>query len=361
LSAGNSRTLVALALQLASLAALALALLGFSWLDARSRPRVLVLVDRSQSVPRAASDRAVADVVHAAKAAGSGDVHLLEFTGRPAVPSTTVADSVANLEPSATNIEAALDAALAADARAPFASVVIISDGLENAGDAQRALRAAREARLPVQWIPVGRPLPETRISEVLAPDRAIAGQQIQMTVQLAGRLDRPLRVKATARAATGETQAASGDADAEGRVKVEVGTSRSGAVLVDVALQDPVSGQTLEVLPDAAVVDVVPRAAILYAQGSSGTLARSLRKGGWTLNVVAAARLDAHADGLYGYHAVVLDDVAITDASPRFWTALVAAVQKRGLGLMVLGGERSFARGGYRESALESILPVLS
>jgi hypothetical protein len=38
-----------------------------------------------------------------------------------------------------------------------------------------------------------------------------------------------------------------------------------------------------------------------------------------------------------------------------------VAAVQNRGLGLMVLGGERSFARGGYRDSALESVLPLLS
>ena len=76
---------------------------------------------------------------------------------------------------------------------------------------------------------------------------------------------------------------------------------------------------------------------------------------------MVPASRLDAHADALDGYQAVVLDDVAISDASPRFWNALVAAVQNRGLGLMVLGGERSFARGGYRESALESVLPVSS
>ncbi len=352
---------MALALQLAALVALSLSLLGFSWLDARSRPRVLVLVDRSQSVPRAASDTAVADVVRAAKAAGSGELQLLEFAGRPAAPSAKAADSVADLEPSTTNVEAALDAALAADARTPLASVVVISDGQENAGDLERALRAARDARLPVHWIPVGRPLPETRISEVLAPDRAFAGQRIRIAVQLAGRLDRPLRVKATTRATSGETQAANGDVDGSGRATIELDASRNGAVLVDVALEDPASGQTLGTLPDAAVVDVVPRAAILYAQGSSGALARSLRKGGWTLDVVPASRLDAHADGLDGYHAVVLDDVAITDASPRFWKALVAAVQSRGLGLMVLGGERSFARGGYRDSALESVLPVMS
>ncbi len=352
---------MALALQLAALVALSLSLLGYSWLDARSRPRVLVLVDRSQSVPRTASDKALADVIHAANAAGGGDMQLLEFAGRPAAPSTKAAESVADLEPSATNIEAALDAALAADARSPVAGIVVISDGLENAGDTERALRTARDARLPVQWIPVGRPLPETRIAEVLAPDRAIAGQRIQITVQLAGRLDKPLRVKTTTRTASGEAQAASGDADGRGRAAIELDASRPGAVLVDVALEDPDSGQTLGTLPDAAVVDVVPRGAILYAQGSSGALSRSLRKGGWMLDIVPASRLDAHADALGGYHAVVLDDIAITDANPRFWRTLVAAVQNRGLGLMALGGERSFARGGYRGSALESVLPVLS
>ncbi len=352
---------MALALQLAALVALSLALIGFSWLDARSRPRVLVLVDRSDSVPRAASDNAVAEVMHAAKAAGGGDPLLLEFAGKPAPPSSRMADNIADLEPSTTNIEAALDAALDADSRSPFAGVVIISDGLENAGDLERALRAAREARLPVQWIPVGRPLPETRIAEVLAPDRALAGQRIELTVRLAGQLDRPLRVKATTRAANGETRTTSGEPDRDGRATIELDTRGNGPVLVDVALEDPVSGHMLGTLPDAAVVDVVPRAAILYAQGSSGTLARSLREGGWMLNVVPAARLDAQADGLDGYQAVVLDDVAIADASPRFWAALTTAVQNRGLGLMVLGGERSFTRGGYRESALESILPLLS
>ena len=81
-------------------------------------PRLLVLVDRSHSMPRPATDAAVADVVRASKAAGGGDLQLLEFAGRPA---RAVARSrrtpVADLEPSATNIEAALDAALAAHAR----------------------------------------------------------------------------------------------------------------------------------------------------------------------------------------------------------------------------------------------------
>ena len=198
-------------------------------------------------------------------------------------------------------------------------------------------------------------------MSEVLAPERVMAGQRIRVTVQLAGRLDRPLRVNATARAMTGETQVASGEPDGEGRAIIELDAGGSGAVLLDVAVEDPRSEQTLDALRDAAVIDVSPRATILYAQGSSGPLARSLLAGGWALNVVPASRLDVHIDELDGYQAVVLDDVAISDASPRFWNTLVSAVQNRGLGLMVLGGERSFARGGYRQSVLESVLPVSS
>lgn len=361
MSAGGARTLVALALQSSALAALCLALLGYSWLDARSKPRLLVLLDRSQSVPRALADRAWADVVQAAKEGSGGDVQLLEFAGRSAAPFRNPTAAVADLEPSATNIESALEAALAAHAEAAFARAVVISDGLENLGDTARALHAVRDARLPLQWIAVGRPPPETRLAEVLAPDRALVGQRIQVVVQLAGQLDKPLRVKATARTPTGEVQTASSETVGTDGVTIELDASRSGPVLVDVALEDPGSGRILDALPDAAVIDVAPRAPILYAQGSIGPLARSLLQGGWALNVVPAARLDTHADGLDGYQAVVLDDVAISDASPRFWRSLVAAVKDRGLGLMVLGGERSFARGGYRDSVLESVLPVLS
>ena len=360
MSAARARTWVALTLQVAALAAVSSSLLGVSWLDARSKPRWLVLVDRSESVPRPAADKAVADVASAVHAAG-GDLQRLEFAGKPAAPSPDGAAASAALEPSSTNVEAALDAALAAHADAAFAGLVVVSDGQENIGDAARALRAVREARLPLQWNAVSRSPPPTRVVQVLAPTRARVGQRIQVSVQLAGALDRPLSIEASARSSSGETQSASATVGAEGRATITLDAGRGGAMIVDVTLRDPASGATIDASLDAAVVDVAPPAAILYAQGSAGAFSQSLSRGGWALDVVPVARLDAHADGLDGYQAVVLDDVAVTDAGPRFWNALVAAVRDRGIGLVVLGGERSFAGGGYRGSVLESVLPVSS
>ena len=367
------RTLWALALQVAALSMLSWALLGGSWLDTRGQPRTLVLVDRSQSMPRDEVDKAVAAVARAAQSAGSGALQMIEFAGRVAAASTSGNEPARVLDPTATNIEAALQAALDIHAGAPLSSVVVVSDGHENAGDAARALLVAREARLPVRWIALSRSAPAARISEVLAPDRTRVGQRVQLIVnvervaglqgagQPANPTDPPLRVRATARTVGGQTQTAFGEVGVAGRATLELDARASGAMVVDVALEEAASGLTIHRMADAAVVDIAPPAALLYVQGSSGPLAPSLLRGGWQMNVIPAARLDAQADVLEGLQAVVLDDVAVADASPRLWSALVAAVKDRGLGLMVLAGERSFAQGGYRDSTLESVLPLIS
>ena len=363
------RTAAALALQALALIVLVLALAGVSWLDGRAKPRVLVLVDRSRSVPRQAAADAVAEVVQATTQTGAG-LDLLEFAGRVGAVSSVRGDAAsrihdsiaaAGLEPSATNIEQALDAALAAHESGGYATAVVVSDGFDTAGDTDTALRAVAQARLPLQWFAVGRPLPATRIADVSAPAQARTDQPISVTVQLAGRLSGPLRVTATARDASGVTQVASGEPNDGGSVTLELRSGRSGPLLVDAALENTQTGQRVDVRQGAAVVDVTARAAILYVQGTPGPLAASLIEGGWSVEVVAAGRAGAYADGLVGYDTVVLDDVAVTDAPPHFWQSLADAVRDRGLGLLVLGGERSFGRGGYRDSTLESVLPVRS
>jgi Ca-activated chloride channel homolog len=354
-SVGTRRIWTALAAQGLALLLLVAALLGATWLDARGGPRFLILVDRSQSVPREAADQAVAKIEQAARSVGGVELQWLEFAGRPGTAGETA------LDPAATNIEAALEATMAAHARTPFDAAIVISDGQATVGNTARALRALHDAGLALQWIAVGSPPPATRIASVLAPERATVGQRIQLGVQLEGRRDLALRVKVNARSVAGETQQVSAEAGSVGPVSIEFDAGHGGAVRVDVTLEDAASGQVLDAASDAAVIDVVPRASILYARGSAGPLMRSLLGGGWSLDVIPAERLETRADRLGGYGAVILDDVAIADAGARFWTALVAAVQQRGIGLLVLGGERSFGRGGYRGSVLESVLPLLS
>jgi len=357
----GARRLAALAMHVMALAVLALALFGVSWPDSRSRPRLLVLADRSDSMPAQATDAAVADVLRAAKARAM-DVQVVDFAGNPrATPSTRGA--MADLQTSATNIERALEAALAAHIAAPYVGVVVISDGYENAGHAARALRMARQAGLPIDWIALGRPMREAQIVEVLAPRRVMAGQAFDVTVHVASQTRERVRITATARDGSGRARSASAVSSGEGSVPLAFVADDTGPVIVDVALSNATSGDYIDGLRNAAAVDVVPRASILYLQGSdsNGRLARSLSSGGWAVELVPAARADGLTDQLQGYEVLVLDDVSIADAAAPFWDAVASAVRDRGLGLVVLGGERSYARGGYSGSALEAVLPVLS
>jgi hypothetical protein len=350
-----SRTLGALALQALALAVLAAAWLGHTGLDPRRQPRVLVLVDRSDSMPAAAVDAAVREVLQASRAAGAGRVDTLDFAARVLQVAPSAADR------SATDIEAALGHAMATHARTPLAAVVVVSDGLETTGDTRRGLQALRDAGVPLSWWALGRPAPPSRIGPVLAPAQARVGQPVALTVQLQGALAPPLRLTASFRSADGRTERVSAAPDAAGLVRLAWVPQASGALVVELALDDAASGRSLHRVADAVAVDVAPPAALLVAEGGRGVFAASLAQGGWRVNRVPARRLDAEADRLDGLQAVVLDDVAIADASPRFWDALAGAVRDRGLGLLVLGGERSFARGGYRGSTLEALLPLLS
>ncbi|MDP6443415.1 MAG: hypothetical protein QF805_06450, partial [Pirellulaceae bacterium] len=64
-------------------------------------------------------------------------------------------------------------------------------------------------------------------------------------------------------------------------------------------------------------------------------------------------------ADLLYKYHAVVLDDVEVSYFTQDQMLLLQQFVSHRGGGLVMLGGQESFAKGGYSRTPLGELLPV--
>jgi Mg-chelatase subunit ChlD len=111
------------------------------------------------------------------------------------------------------------------------------------------------------------------------------------------------------------------------------------------------------------AAVSVDGPAKVLVAEGAQGngtSLANALRAGGLLVDVVKAPELPA-LDRLSTYSATVLVDVDARSLSGEQVAALGAATRDLGRGLVVLGGDRSYALGGYRDSELEKLLPVIS
>lgn len=64
-------------------------------------------------------------------------------------------------------------------------------------------------------------------------------------------------------------------------------------------------------------------------------------------------------ADELFGFHAVVLDDLEAAFFTPDQLDLLERFVSERGGGLLMLGGQESFAEGGYEHTPVARLLPV--
>lgn len=64
-------------------------------------------------------------------------------------------------------------------------------------------------------------------------------------------------------------------------------------------------------------------------------------------------------ADELFAYHALVVDDLEAAFFTPDQQSLVEGFVARRGGGLLALGGGESFARGGYRRTPIEALLPL--
>lgn len=72
-----------------------------------------------------------------------------------------------------------------------------------------------------------------------------------------------------------------------------------------------------------------------------------------------ASAILLNDLNSLVDYNAVILADISVDMVSPKFLESLESFVKEMGGGLFVVGGQNSYALGGYKNTVLEKLLPV--
>ncbi|HEX7166908.1 MAG TPA: VWA domain-containing protein, partial [Acidimicrobiales bacterium] len=287
-----------------------------------------------------------------------GDARLestVQRRARLVQPSTTVDSSRTNLA-NALRLAAAV---LPSDARR---RVVVVSDGRATDGDARAEADRLRRAGIEVDVHAVDR---------TTGRDAAVA------------RLDAPTR------AGEGDTIALRGVVVATHAGAARVTLERDGAV-VDERLVDLVEGENVVEFAQPALrsgtarftmtvssagdtvrendgahagVQVDGPSRVVLVEGATGdgsTMAEALRASGLVVDVVAATALPP-LDRLAGYEATILVDVDARSLTAEQVAGLGAATRDLGRGLVVVGGTRSYALGGYRDSALEELLPVIS
>lgn len=366
---GRRQWVAAIAARGAVAALVVAALAGFSLPRTGRGVAVVFLVDASDSLGAAGRTEAVNWARDALSHQPAGAKAGVALFGGDARLELTVRNEARLLQPSVridssrTNLAGALRlaaAVLPSDARR---RIVVVSDGKATEGDAEAEARRLRQAgvKVDVHLVESARG-PDIAVDRVDAPARVRQGEAVTVRGTIVSSVAQPVRIRwerdgqvvqervvdvAAGRTVVELAQTA-GDAGSLGRYRLTISGAGDAVAENDVG--------------DAAVaVDGPPR--VLLAEGMAGegtVLAEALRAGGIPTDVIPARDVPP-VDRLAGYSATVLVDVDARSLSTDQVESLTAATRDLGRGLVVVGGDRSYALGGYLGSELEKLLPVTS
>ncbi len=345
------------------------ALAGLAIPKRASDVAVMFLVDGSDSMGAGGRAAAVDWVRQALDAQPDGAKAGVAFFGADARLELTVQEDTELLQPatridaSRTNLAGALrlaGAVLPTDSRR---RIVVVSDGRANSGDAATEARRLREdgIRVDVHAVAVAGG-PDVAVSRVDAPSLVRQGEAFTVRATLDTTRAQTVRLTWQRDGQTVEDRTVDLPA---GRTVVELAqTAPATGGLASYRLEiDSAANSVAENDLGFAAVQIEGPARVLMVEGMPGegaVLAAALRAGGLPVDVVGPAEIPG-LDRLATYSATVLVDVDARSLAAGQVQALGAATRDLGRGLVTVGGDRSYALGGYLGSELEKLLPVTS
>ena len=350
------------------------ALAGLAIPRTSKRVAVMFLVDGSDSLGVGGQAAAVDWVREALRNQPDGALAGVAFFGGDARLELTVQEDAELVQPatkvdaSRTNLAGALrlaGAVLPSDARR---RIVVVSDGRATEGDAATEAKRLRDQGIRVDVHPVDAlGGADMAVSRVDAPSHVKEGEAFTVRATITSTTAQTVGLRWTRDGETVEERTAD---VAAGQTVVELaqtaGAAGAGGATPLASYRLQVSGPAdarLENNVGFAAVQIEGPARVLLVEGMAGvgaTLANALRAGGIPVDIVGAAEVPP-VDRLATYSSTVLVDVDAHSLSNDQVASLTVATRDLGRGLVAVGGDRSFALGGYLDSELEKLLPVIS
>lgn len=361
------RRWVAFALRVVIVCALVLAVAGVQWLRPLDGLNVYFVLDRSDSVPSAQQEAAREYVNRAVGQKKPVDnAGVLVFGTEASIessPSRAVdlqkIHAVVGTERS--DIAGAIRLGTAAFPEAGQKRLVLLSDGNENIGDALAAVLAAKPLGVSVDVIPLGVSRGfDVSVQKLSLPNQLKKGQTFE--VKIFAQADKPQ--SATVRLYRNDQLL--------GDQKVELTAGKNlftfpqtltepGFYSYDVALEgtDDLVAQNnratsfTNVRGDPAVLVVSSDLA------ADANLVEALRSARLEVKTADVTGFPASLAQMQSYDAIFLCNVAAGDLGRDLMKLLESAVRDFGVGLVSVGGDQTYAAGGYRDTPLEATLPV--
>jgi Mg-chelatase subunit ChlD len=330
---------------------------------------VAFLLDRSDSVTpmmQADEERWLAEALQ--HKADQDQAAVISFGGDPVVDRALSTDPQpprlspsTNVNPSATNIAAAIRAGLAVLPPTAARRLVLLSDGQENQEKAETAAALAAAAGVQLLALPLEAVRgPEVLVRALDAPSQLREGERFNVSAQIESNSP-----------TTGTLYLmVDGRLIASQDVNIEPGASRFILPVEPLAnghhvlrLQLKADQDTLPQNNSAgAYVIVQGPPSVLVVEGTPGEgrfLVDALRTMGLKVDVSGPDGAALDSANLLSYASAVLVDVPAESLPAGRMLTLKSYVRDHGGGVLVVGGDKAFGPGGYARTPLEDMLPV--
>ncbi len=366
-SLSSQRRWAALTIRLGVVLLLILSIAGIQWRRPEDGMNIFFMLDRSDSVTSAQQEQARELANTWAKAKRDRDKAGFLIFGADAALETTVT-SIAEAEKiqavvgsERTDIAGAVRLGTAAFPEGGQKRLVLLSDGNENVGDAVSAVIAAKPLGVTLDVVPLGsRQGGDVSVQKLGLPTSVKKGQTFETKIFAASDKAQP----ATVRLFRNDQLLG------EQRVQLEAGKNlftfpqtldQPGFFGYDVQIQ--VDGDRVAQNNRASgFVNVRgdPRVLIVSSDPKADqALSTALRDSKLDVTVVDERGLPPTVGELQSYDEILLSNVSAGDLGLSGMRLLESAVRDFGVGLVCVGGDQAYAAGGYRNTPLESALPL--
>ncbi len=350
-----------------AIAALLLVVLAHPKLRMREKGTDLIMVlDRSSSMPAEAPARMEELISLVAKARGPGDrLGVVTFGDGVQVQMLPDATAIYGADPKPTlpyssDLNTALETAMAIVPADRPGRILLLSDGEYTGSSPISAARQGAARGLPIDHRVFSRPEQgDIAVERIVLPHKVNSGEPFQFSAVV--QADIPI---------SAEYLLLRGDKVlAKGRAQFQPGPNR--LVFRDILIGRGVCQYRLKLLTEKdprpennlgyGVVEVVnaPAVMVVNSSGQDDNLTRALRKAGIPVKLFSEDTASFSMDLLQGFRGVILENIPASKIGRAGMIRLANFVESLGGGLLITGGQRSFANGGYFKSPLDQVLPV--
>jgi len=361
------RRWTALGIRTVVLLALVFAIAGLQWRRPMEGMNIYFALDRSDSVPAPQQDAAkqyLNKVCRQKKNLDKGGVIVfgteasIESSPNPAVDLQKI-QAVVGTE--RTDLAGAIRLATAAFPETGQKRLVLLTDGNENVGDAMSAVLAAKPLGVTVDVVPMGvARINDISVQRLQIPPKLKKAQAFEVKIFVQANQPTP----ATVRLIRNEQYLGEQRVDlSAGKNLFTFPQTLADAGFYSYEVQVDAPGDPLPQNNRASTFAVVrgePTLLIVSADPEQDrSLAAALQSSRLQTRLVGLNQFPGTLAEMQSYDAIFISNLAAGDLGNDRQKLLESAVRDFGVGLVCVGGDQTYAAGGYRGTPLETTLPV--